>query len=123
MEKQKPRGQKSPAGSIATLAWWQLRQTWRLLLVAGTGIFVAVILVCVVPFYEQVALSSGLHEMLSSSPSSSQINVHSIAHEISMPAIQQVSAKLERETQGHLQQYPELPCEPAHYGRRAGHAA
>ena len=34
--------------SLVTLARWQLRQTWRLLLIAGIGIIAAVLLVCAI---------------------------------------------------------------------------
>ncbi len=38
-----------------TLAGWQLRQTWRLLLVIGAGVIAAVIIICAVPLYSQIS--------------------------------------------------------------------
>lgn len=98
-----------PGSPILTLAWWQLRQTWRLLLIAGAGIVVAVSLVCVAPFYEQVALSSGLHDTLNGAPLSSQITVSSIGHAIPASAMQNTNAQLQQEVQSHLQPYITKP--------------
>ncbi len=46
------------------LARWQLRQTRSLLLVAGIGIVIAVILICTIPLYAQVAISAGIRDSL-----------------------------------------------------------
>ncbi len=106
---QRQEDRKRPGSSILPLALWQLRQTWRLLLIAAGGIIVAVSLVCVAPFYEQVALSSGLHDTLGGSPFSSQITVSSIGHAISAAAMQNISAQLQQEIQRHLQPYITKP--------------
>ncbi|HEX8036278.1 MAG TPA: FtsX-like permease family protein [Ktedonobacterales bacterium] len=50
--------------SVFTLASWRLRQMWRLLLIAGLGNIAAVLLVCIVPLFTQVALGAGLHAVL-----------------------------------------------------------
>ena len=50
-----------------TLALWQLRQTWRLLLIVGVGIIAAAMLVCVVPLYTQVTTTAGLRSVLNAS--------------------------------------------------------
>src|SRR5690348_13680925 len=62
-----------PLVATLTLAWWRLRQTWRLLLVSGLGIVAAVMLVCAVPLFSQVAMSAGLRSALTSFPQASQI--------------------------------------------------
>src|SRR5215831_17970726 len=54
----------SRVAAAVTLAWWQFRLTWRLLLVVGSGMLAAVMLVCTVPLYAQVALSAGLRGAL-----------------------------------------------------------
>lgn len=100
--KRPPRqGGSSRLSGTITLAFWQLRLTWRLLLVAGTGVVAAVILVCSVPLYSQVAMSAGLRDALREAPDSA-ITVHSVAHLISQPAIQQVAGQIEREVQENL---------------------
>ncbi|HEX6798047.1 MAG TPA: FtsX-like permease family protein [Ktedonobacterales bacterium] len=64
--------------SSFTLAAWRLRQTWRLLLIAGLGNIAAVLLVCIVPLFTQVALSAGLQGVLTGSSDASQIVVEAI---------------------------------------------
>jgi ABC-type antimicrobial peptide transport system permease subunit len=54
---------------MLTLAGWQFRQTWKLLVVCGLGMLAAVVLVCAMPLYSRLVLSSGLHNALRSSGS------------------------------------------------------
>lgn len=88
------------AGTI-TLAFWQLRLTWRLLLVTGAGVVAAVILVCSVPLYAQVAMSAGLRDALTTSNNAS-ITIHSVAHMISQAATQKVGGEIQQELQENL---------------------
>jgi hypothetical protein len=90
---------------MVTLALWQLRQTWRLLLIAGVGIIAAVILVCAVPLYSQVAMSAGLRESLNSSPSASFIAINSSAPLISRASFQTVEQQLNQEMQNNLGEF------------------
>src|SRR5260370_16234703 len=69
------RGTTSTVSSIATLARWQLRQTWRLLIVTGVGLLAAVVLVCMIPLYAQVSESAGLRHALTADPQSSYFEV------------------------------------------------
>lgn len=98
---QKPSRRGSRMAATITLAWWQLRLTWRLLLVAGSGVVAAVILVCTVPLYSQVALSAGLRAALNT-PENSAITIHSVAHLISQSATQHVTQQLQQELQQNL---------------------
>ncbi|HEU5440410.1 MAG TPA: ABC transporter permease [Ktedonobacterales bacterium] len=66
-----------PFLATVTLAGWRLRQTWRLLLISGLGIVAAVVLVCAVPLFSQVAMSAGLRQALTSDPQASQLDVGS----------------------------------------------
>lgn len=61
--------------SVFTLAAWRLRQMWRLLLIAGLGNIAAVLLVCIVPLFTQVALGAGLRAVLTNEPGGTQIRV------------------------------------------------
>lgn len=92
---EKPQRQRGLSRLVATvtLAWWQLRLTWRLLLVAGLGVIAAVILVCTVPLYSQVAMSAGLRDALNT-PGNSWVAIHRQASLVSEPATQQVSQQL-----------------------------
>ncbi len=102
---QKPprQGGLSRISATVTLALWQLRLTWRLLLVSGAGVVAAVILVCTVPLYSQVAMSAGLRATLNTSDNAT-ITVHSVAHLISRSATQKVAGQIQRELQQNLGQ-------------------
>jgi ABC-type antimicrobial peptide transport system permease subunit len=58
-----------------TLAGWRLRQTWRMLLLTGLGTIAAVMLVCAVPLFSEIALSAGLRGALSKDPQASHLIV------------------------------------------------
>ncbi|MDQ6661691.1 MAG: FtsX-like permease family protein, partial [Chloroflexota bacterium] len=55
------------------LAQWQLRQTWRLLLVTGLGVLLAVTLVCSMPSYYHIATIADLRGFLNAVPATSTI--------------------------------------------------
>ncbi|HZU66325.1 MAG TPA: FtsX-like permease family protein [Ktedonobacteraceae bacterium] len=94
---------------ILTLALWQLRQTWRLLLVTGAGIIVAVVLVCAVPLYAQVAMSAGLRNTLGSSSTGPYVIVHGTAGTLSRQSIQNVGQQLDQVIHKYLEQYIDAP--------------
>lgn len=100
---QKPprQGSLSRIATAVTLAWWQLRLTWRLLLVVGAGVMAAAILVCAVPLYSQVALSAGLRDSLAT-PGNSAISVHSVAYLISQPATEEVAGQIRQQLQQNI---------------------
>jgi putative ABC transport system permease protein len=87
-------GAQDSIGSLITLAYWQLRQTWRLLLVTGGSILLAVVLVCTIPLYTQVSISAGLRDALATSSDASYITVHSTSVQISVPIIQNTETQL-----------------------------
>ncbi len=62
---------------FVTLAWWQVRPTWRLLLVMGIGIIIAVAFVCTVPLYSGVSMTAGLRNVLTSPSPNADIVVSS----------------------------------------------
>ncbi len=65
--------QRNLVPAFVTLAFWRVRQTWRLLLVTGAGILAAVVIVCTAPLFSQIALTAGLHGVLSATPEDSQV--------------------------------------------------
>lgn len=67
---------RSTLFSIGVLARWQLRQTWRLLIIIGIGLLAAVALVDMIPLYAQVAESAGLRQALEANPQSTYLQVH-----------------------------------------------
>lgn len=71
-----------------TLAGWRLRHTWRLLLVTGLGMLVAVLLVAAVPLFALVATSAGLRAALVSAPNGTDVSV-AVRTTTLTPALQQ----------------------------------
>jgi len=76
--------------SSFTLAIWRLRQVWRLLLIAGLGNIAAVLLVCIVPLFTQIALDAGVRGVLQSQPGASQIFINAFTQ--SAPTERQIAA-------------------------------
>ncbi len=74
--------------SSFTLAVWRLRQIWRLLLVVGLGNIAAVLLVCIVPLFTQIALNAGVRGVISGSANNSQIIINGFG---SMPTQSDIS--------------------------------
>lgn len=65
--------------SSFTLATWRLRQVWKLLLIAGLGNIAAVLLVCIVPLFTQIALDAGVRTALSRQSGASLVFVNGSA--------------------------------------------
>src|SRR5947209_10174524 len=102
--------------TFPTIALWQLRETWRLLLVTGAGIMAAVVLVCAVPLYSQISMTAELRDFLSAHPTNSnlgnaEIAVHSDAEQISPSAVHDVGQQLERVLQNNLGTYLSGPTQ------------
>ncbi len=86
------------------LARWQTRQTWRLLLVVGVGILFAVILICTVPLYTQVAISAGIRDSINATPEGSFITVSSVSGQLAAQPIQGIQQELTQEFQTDMGQ-------------------
>src|SRR5258708_2907113 len=93
------RGTRSTFSSMATLAGWQLRTTWHLLMIIGLGILAAVVLVCAIPLYVQVALSAGSRHTLAEDPQNLYMSVHAQSQLFSINSTQSV----QRAITGYLQ--------------------
>src|SRR5579885_211107 len=94
---------RTPFFSIVTLALWQARQIWRLLVVCGVGMLTTTVLVCMVPLYSQVALSTGLHAALNAASTTSSVNVSGTLSGTSDPhAIETLSRQLTQTLQSDI---------------------
>lgn len=80
--------------SFITLARWRVRQTWRLLLVTGAGILAAVVIVCSAPLFSQIALTAGLHGVLSATPDAAQVQLSVSTNGLSTSIVADDQAKL-----------------------------
>ncbi len=81
--------------SIVTLGWWQVRQVWRLLLVIGCGIIVAVTLSCTVALYSDVAMTAGLRDVLTSPTQNTDIIVQSTSERLDSNAVNSATHDLD----------------------------
>lgn len=95
-------GSRSTLPSMGTLASWQLRTTWRLLLVIGLGILAAVVLVCAIPLYVQVALSAGIRHTLASDPSNLYVTVNAQSQLFSSDMVHQAQDQISSTLQADL---------------------
>lgn len=96
------KGTRSTVSSMGTLARWQLRQTWRLLIVIGVGLIAAVALVGMIPLYAQVSESAGLRHALEADPQSAYIQIHANNPLFDTGSLNDVQSQLTQIIQGDL---------------------
>ena len=101
----KRRGSKPRIPPTMMLAFWRLRQSWRLLLITGIGIIAAVMFVCSVPLYSDVTMSAGLRNALTSSTQSADVVVQSTSDNLNAQHIGQASQELDQLFQKNLGAY------------------
>ncbi len=76
-----------------------------MLLVVGIGILAAVVLICIVPLYSQVAMSAGLRDTLAASPTDSFVTVHSESYQAAQQPIEGVQNQLTAIMQQNMGQF------------------
>ena len=96
------KGTRSTISSMGTLARWQLRQTWRLLIVIGIGLIAAVALVGMIPLYAQVSESAGLRHALETDPQSAYIQIQANNPLFDAGSLNDIQAQLTQIIQGEL---------------------
>jgi len=94
-----------------TLALWRLRRTSLMLLVTGVGMIAAVILICAVPLFSQVALTAGLRGILDASPGSSNIYLNIPSQLVTTTSLHTFEQQIALPTQNSLGQYLSTPPE------------
>jgi len=104
-KKTSDQGNSAALPAALTLALWQLRQTWGLLLVTGAGIVAAVMLVCAVPLYSEIAMSAGLRGVLTASSQTTDIVVSSTSKQVAAPIITKATQSLDHKLQKNLGPY------------------
>jgi ABC-type lipoprotein release transport system permease subunit len=102
-----------------TLALWRLGRTWRLLLNAGLGMVAAVMLVCAVPLFSQVATSAGLRDALRGDPFGSGVSVMVRVASLTSATIQQIQGTLDpiiqRDMGGYVSGTPQFSIETQNF--------
>lgn len=96
----RPRGRTRP--SVVTLALWQLRQVRLLWLVQGIGVIAAVAIVCVVPLFSTVTNTAELHDVLTASPSTSEITLDAFTQGLSTNVMRSVQHQVDPLFQQYL---------------------
>ncbi len=98
--------------SIVTLALWRGRQTWHFLLLTGLGMLAAVVIVCVVPLFSQVALTAGVRSVLTASPADSEIELQIETTDVSQQIVaqgkNQLSGFMRAELRSYLSSYSQF---------------
>lgn len=103
------RGPRSTVASMATLARWQLRPTGRLLVLISLGLLTAVVLVCAIPLYVQVALSAGIRHALEANPQNLVLTVHANSQLFDTGRTSGVQSQLDSLVQENLGAHVVLP--------------
>lgn len=92
--------------AITRLAWWRLKQMWRMLLVTWLGMLAMVVLVCSVPLFTQVSNTAGIRSALVAVPPSQQRITASFASEHPTSAqINQAQQEIGQALQSNLGAY------------------
>ena len=80
--------------ATATLAFWRLRRMWVMLFVTGLGTVAAVMLVCAVPLYSQVALTAGVRDVLTATPNSATLAVDANVSAVSTDSVSTIKSDI-----------------------------
>ncbi len=100
--KQAPRRKGFLPFAILTLAFWQLRRTWFLLLMITLGMIAAVVIVCTLPLLSDVMLTAGLRSTLRATPDSAHIMVNTQTNGISSSVVRDVHNRFDALLHGYL---------------------
>ncbi len=76
--------------TVMTLAIWQLRRTWFLLLFITLGTIAAIVIVCAIPLLSNVMTTAGLRSTLKATPDSADIALNKTTSGISTPIVQNI---------------------------------
>ena len=69
-------GNTFPASAILTVAFWQLRRTWFLLLFIACGMIAAIVIACSLPLLSDVMTTAGLRNTLRATPESADLQLN-----------------------------------------------
>src|SRR5690242_1076326 len=70
------RGNHFPVSAIMTVAFWQLRRTWFLLLFIAFGMIAAIVVACSLPLLSNVMTTAGLRDTLRATPESADLQLN-----------------------------------------------
>ena len=76
--------------AFTTLAFWQLRRTWFLLLFMTLGMIAAIVIASTIPLLSNVMMTAGLRNTLRATPDSADIQLLTEGNGISTPVVQKI---------------------------------
>ena len=88
--------------AVLTLAFWQVRRTWSLLLVILLGMIAAVVIICTIPLLSTVMTTAGLRSTLRATPDSGHILLSTQTNGISSAVVQSVHKQFDAILQENL---------------------
>lgn len=88
-----------------TLARWQFRNIWRLLLFLALGVVASVILACLIPLYSWITTSTQLRSIFTTSPTSNYISAEGSSKNFSKNVVGQISQQVDQQLQLDLGPY------------------
>jgi putative ABC transport system permease protein len=100
-----PRPRGFPFVRTVALSLWRLRQTWRMLLVSGLGVLAAVMLVCAVPLFSQVAMSAGLRDRIAQIQQSPALTLTGVTWNPPPDLLSSARPQIDRVVRGELGAY------------------
>ena len=106
--------------SIVTLAFWRWRPHWFLLLIMSVGIVATVMIVCTVPLFSDVMLTTGVRSVLTATPDANEIAMRVQTAGLSSATIASIEAitnpVLQKDIQGYLKGTPRLDFQTPEFG-------
>jgi ABC-type antimicrobial peptide transport system permease subunit len=105
MVKRVQRSGRLPSLAVLTLALWQVRRTWSLLLVILLGMIAAVVIICTVPLLSSVMTTAGLRSTLRATPDSGDILIDTETNGISTSTLNDVHRQFGSILQQNVGQY------------------
>ena len=97
--------QKSWKPTTLTLALWQIRRTWGLLLIVGTGMLICMILICTAPLYTTVAATAGLRNTINASAQNASVVVSGQSSKPLQDSITPITQDINNHVQGSISPY------------------
>jgi putative ABC transport system permease protein len=93
------------------LARWEARQTGGLLFVTGIGIVLAVVFICTIPLYAQIAVSAGIRNALNSTSGGPYIAVSSVSYQPTTGPINQIQQQITQQVDHTLGSFTDGPAQ------------
>ncbi len=88
--------------ATATLAFWQLRRTWFLLLWIACGMVAAVVIVCAIPMLSDVMTTAGVRSALRTTPSGTELSITTNTLGLSTSVVHAVQQDIDPQLQQYL---------------------